>query len=115
MTDPDAGTASQQLLLAVHAHLREELDRLRQVGAEVADGELGAGTARSHLNQLAMRQNYWTLGAFCAAYCRVVSMHHAIEDHRLYPDLRAADDSLGVVLDQLAAEHEVIAGLLDEL
>ena len=62
-----------------------------------------------------MRQNYWTFGAFCAAYCRVVATHHAIEDARMFPDLRAGDESLGPVLDRLGAEHDVIAGVLSEL
>jgi hemerythrin-like domain-containing protein len=42
-------------------------------------------------------------------------MHHAIEDQRMFPDLRLGDESLGPVLDKLAAEHEVIAGVLDEV
>jgi hemerythrin-like domain-containing protein len=109
------GQQSQQLLLGVHAHLRDELEQLRQVIRDVRRGAAEPAEARSYLNQMAMRQNYWTLGAFCAAYCRVLSMHHAIEDQRMFPDLRRGDESLGPVLDRLAAEHEVIAGVLDEV
>jgi hemerythrin-like domain-containing protein len=64
---------------------------------------------------MTLRQNYWTLGAFCAAYCRVVSVHHAIEDQRMFPDLRAADPGLGPVLDRLAEDHEVIGRMLTEV
>ena len=110
-----AGQQSQQLLLGVHAHLRDELEQLRQVIRDVRRGATEPAEARSYLNQMAMRQNYWTLGAFCAAYCRVLSLHHAIEDQRMFPDLRRGDESLGPVLDRLAAEHEVIAGVLDEV
>jgi hemerythrin-like domain-containing protein len=81
----------------------------------VAEGTLTAAAARSHVAQMTLRQNHWTLGAFCAAYCRVVAVHHAIEDARMFPDLRAADASLGPVLDRLAGEHEVIAGLLADV
>ena len=109
------GQQGQQLLVGVHNHLRQELEQLRQVVRDVVQGNSSAAAARSHLNQMAMRQNYWTLGAFCAAYCRVVSTHHAIEDQRMFPDLRRADDTLGPVLDRLAAEHVVIAGVLDEV
>jgi hypothetical protein len=107
--------AGQQTLLAVHAHLREELARLRAVGEDVARGRTSPAAARSHVNQMTMRQNYWTFGAFCAAYCRVVSVHHAIEDQRMFRDLRDADPALGPVLDRLGQEHEVIAGLLTEV
>jgi hypothetical protein len=109
------GRAGQQTLLAVHAHLRQELERLREVVDEVARGRMTAAAARSHVHHMTMRQNYWTLGAFCSAYCRVVTVHHAIEDERMFADLRAADSGLGPVLDRLGAEHEVIARMLTEV
>ncbi len=109
------GQQGQQLLVAVHNHLRDELEQLRQLIRDVRKGPTGPAEARSYLNKMAMRQNYWTLGAFCANYCRVLSTHHAIEDQRMFPDLRRGDESLGPVLDRLAAEHEVIAGVLDEV
>ena len=62
-----------------------------------------------------MRQNYWTLGAFCASYCRVVSVHHTIEDERMFVELRGGDADLGPVLDRLSEEHEEIAGVLTRL
>ncbi|RJK94832.1 LLM class flavin-dependent oxidoreductase [Vallicoccus soli] len=106
------GRAGQQTLVAVHAHLRQELAQLRDVVRQVAEGRRSAASARSHLNQLSMRQNYWTLGSFCAAYCRAVSVHHAIEDARMFPDVLAADASLQPVVDKLSADHEAIAGVL---
>jgi hypothetical protein len=110
-----AGHAGQQTLLAIHQHLRQELARLREVVVEVGEGRTTAEAARSYLNDMTMRQNYWTLGAFCTAYCRVVSVHHAIEDQQLFPDLKAADQALGPILDRLRADHEVIHGLLEEI
>ncbi len=62
-----------------------------------------------------MRQKYLTLGAFCAAYCRVVSVHHAIEDQQLFRDLKDADESLGPILERLQDEHEGIAKVLGEV
>jgi hemerythrin-like domain-containing protein len=105
----------QQMLLAVHEHLRQELARLRDVIEEVREGRSTAAEASSYLNAMTMRQNYWTLGAFCAAYCRVVSMHHAIEDQQLFRDLEDADGSLGSVLARLKQEHEGIAEVLGEV
>ncbi len=109
------GRAGQQTLLAIHQHLRQELTRLREVIVEVGEGRTTASAARTYLNDMTMRQNYWTLGAFCTAYCRVVSVHHAIEDQQLFPDLKAADQSLGPVLERLHADHEAIAKLLAEI
>ena len=112
--DP-AASPGAQTLLAVHEHLRQELDQLREVMAQVAAGRTSAAAARSHLHQMTMRQNYWTFGAFCAAYCRVVTVHHAIEDAHLFRDLRRADPSLDPVLTRLSGEHEAIATLITEV
>jgi hemerythrin-like domain-containing protein len=111
----DVGRAGQEMLLAIHQHLRQELARLQDVIMEVREGRSTAAKARSYLNAMTMRQNYWTLGAFCAAYCRVVSMHHAIEDQQLFRDLEDADKSLGSVLARLKHEHEGIAEVLREV
>ncbi len=109
------GLAGQRTLLAIHEHLRQELARLQEVIEEVREGRSTAADARSYLNNMTMRQNYWTLGAFCAAYCRVVSVHHAIEDQQLFEDLKAADQSLGPILERLRHEHEGIAEVLGQI
>ena len=64
---------------------------------------------------MAMRQNSWTLGAFCESYCRVVTGHHTLEDRSVFPHLRRAEPGVGPVLDRLEEEHEVIADVLDRL
>jgi hypothetical protein len=61
------GSVGAQTLLAVHEHLRQELDQLREVMGEVAARRVSAAKARSHLHQMTMRQNYWAFGAFCAS------------------------------------------------
>ena len=73
------------------------------------------GSARSHINAMTMRQNQWTLGAYCESYCRVVTQHHTIEDVSMLPHLRAADPAVGPVVDRLQEEHEVIADVLDDV
>jgi hemerythrin-like domain-containing protein len=117
---PDAertasGAASAQMLVNVHAHLRSELEQIRSVIAEVAEGRSTAEVARSLINDMSMRQNYWSLGAFCATYCRVVTMHHSIEDAHLFTSLKLRDAQLGPVIDRLAEEHEVVAEVLTRI
>ena len=84
---------------------RRELAELRDLLARVRDGAMSAGDARSGLNAMAMRQNDWTLGAVCSRYCNGVTHHHHLEDEGIFPHLRKSDESLGPVLDRLAAEH----------
>jgi hemerythrin-like domain-containing protein len=110
-----SGEASADMLVNVHAHLRSELQQIRSVVAEVVSGQSSPGAARSLINHMSMRQNYWSLGAFCAAYCQVLTMHHTIEDVHLFRGLKSRDAELGPVIDRLSAEHEVIAGVLTQL
>ena len=58
-----------QHLIDVHDMLRRELDELRGILEQVREGAMGAGEARAALNEMALRQNDWALGAFCARYC----------------------------------------------
>ncbi len=119
--DPDdrateaGGRRDGQHLVDVHDHLRNELTQLRGMIEQVVAGTLDAGAARGAINAMTMRQNNWTLGAYCQSYCRFVTLHHTLEDQALFPHLRTADPRLAPVLDRLAAEHERIAEVLDEV
>jgi alkanesulfonate monooxygenase SsuD/methylene tetrahydromethanopterin reductase-like flavin-dependent oxidoreductase (luciferase family) len=104
-----------QHLVAIHDHLRGELSQLVGVVDQVAAGRADPAAARGLINQLTMRQNYWTLGAFCASYCRVLTTHHTIEDEHMFVELGQAQESLAPVLARLGREHEVIAGVLTGL
>jgi hypothetical protein len=110
-----SGQAAAQLLVGVHAHLRSELEQIRDVVAEVAAGRSSAALARSLINDLSMRQNYWALGAFCATYCRLLTIHHALEDANLFVDLKSRDIELTPVIERLSEEHEVVAAVLTRL
>jgi hemerythrin-like domain-containing protein len=111
---PDELAAGRHLI-DVHDMLRTELTQLRDVVAQVAQGAMAAGAARSLINTMALRQNNWTLGAFCESYCRIVTGHHGLEDSSVFPHLRRSDPRLAPVLDRLQDEHEVIADVLDQV
>jgi hemerythrin-like domain-containing protein len=102
-------------LVEVHDGLRAELERLRDIVEQVIASEEQAHRARNVVNELTMRQNNWTLGAYCAQYCRFVTGHHSLEDRSVFPHLRRRDPSLGPELDRLEQEHVVIHDLLEQL
>ena len=104
-----------QHLIDVHDMLRRELGELRDILGQVREGALGAGEARSALNEMALRQNDWTLGAFCARYCAVVTQHHGLEDDAIFPHLVQSEPSLRPVIDRLADEHLVIHDAIQEV
>lgn len=105
--------ATGQHLVAVHDHLRDELRRLRALVAEVAAGETAPSQARQELVAMTLRRGPGQMGAYCQAYCRLVSMHHRIEDHSVFPHLARSDPRLGPVIERLQHEHEAIHKLVE--
>jgi alkanesulfonate monooxygenase SsuD/methylene tetrahydromethanopterin reductase-like flavin-dependent oxidoreductase (luciferase family) len=107
--------AAAQHLVDIHDALRAELEQLRDLVEQVGRGALDVGEARSFINTMAMRQNDWTLGAYCAQYCRIVTGHHTLEDRSVFPHLKRSDPWLVPVVDRLEQEHHVIADVLDQV
>ncbi|MEV4466432.1 LLM class flavin-dependent oxidoreductase [Micromonospora echinofusca] len=107
--------AGAQHLIDVHDGLRAELTRLYDLVEQVGAGLVDAGTARSHINTMTIRQNKWTLGTYCESYCRVVTTHHTLEDRGIFPHLRRGDDRLAPVLDRLEQEHHAIHDVLERV
>jgi len=110
-----AGRAAGAQLVRVHDMLRRELAGIRDLITQVQKGAIDAGQARSELSQMTMRQNNWTLGAYCENYCRVVTQHHSIEDAAVFPHLRTREPGLGPVLDRLSEEHGLIHQVIDSV
>jgi hemerythrin-like domain-containing protein len=115
VTYTDTGRQVGQHLVDVHDMLRRELAQLREILTEVRSGALDAGEARSALNEMAMRQNDWALGAFCSRYCRAVAQHHGLEDDAIFPHLARSDEQLEPVIDRLTAEHLVIHDAIENV
>jgi Luciferase-like monooxygenase/Hemerythrin HHE cation binding domain len=102
------GRAVGRHLAEVHDHLRQELDQIRDLLEQVKQGSMTVGAARAVLNKMTLRQNNWTLGAYCAAYCSMITAHHGLEDRAVFPHLREADPGLVPVMDRLEHEHVII-------
>src|SRR4029453_15608110 len=82
------GQALGRHLVEIHDHLRAQLDQLRELIETGAVGSTGAGTARSHISAMTMRQDNWIVGAYRESYCRFVTGHHTLEDASVFPHLR---------------------------
>jgi Hemerythrin HHE cation binding domain len=108
------GRAAARHLIEIHDHLRSELSQIRDLIGQVRDAA-SAARVRSAINQMTLRQNSWTLGAYCASYCRIVTGHHTLEDQAVFPHLRAAEPGLAPVLDRLAGEHKTIHQVLEDV
>jgi alkanesulfonate monooxygenase SsuD/methylene tetrahydromethanopterin reductase-like flavin-dependent oxidoreductase (luciferase family) len=100
-------------LVDVHDHLRGELSQVRDLLRQVQQGSVTAGQAREVINEMALRQNNWTLGAYCASYCSLVTQHHGLEDRAIFPHLRRSDAGLVPVIDRLEDEHVIIHEVIE--
>jgi hypothetical protein len=109
------GRAIGRHLAQVHDHLRGELSQIRELIDQVKQGSVAIGPAREAINELTLRQNNWTLGAYCASYCTFVAGHHGLEDSAVFPHLRRSDGGLAPVIDRLEAEHVIIHDVLTQL
>jgi hemerythrin-like domain-containing protein len=107
-TYSDRGKLVGQQLVNVHDLLRTELTDLREMLAQVRDGAINATDARSELGEMTLRQNDWTMGAFCSQYCGRVAQHHGVEDASVFPYLARAEPALAPVIQRLTDEHLVI-------
>jgi hypothetical protein len=112
----DRGAALAQHLVDVHDHFRAELSELQGIVEQVrVAGVAGVGAARATLNGMTLRQNSWTLGAYCLRFCTSLTGHHELESGSIFPHLRASDPSLGPVLDKLDADHIVVHDLIEAI
>lgn len=109
------GRAVGSHLIAVHDHLREELDQIRQLVDSVESQAVSPSAAIVALDEFTIRQNNWTIGAYCAAYYRMVALHHGLEDSDVFPHLRSCEPQLEPVIDRLGEEHTIIHDVLEGL
>jgi len=117
--DEDAGGAETERgramfaeLLWVHSIVRRNLAIVEQLAADVGEG-LSGDAVEAALGELKTSGPLWQLKVNCLRYCRFVHAHHGAEDVLLFPAMRAADPSIGPVVDRLEADHARVSDLLD--
>ncbi|GAA4567559.1 hypothetical protein GCM10023176_20030 [Micromonospora coerulea] len=89
-------TALGNQLIEIHLWLREELARLR-TGLDSPGGDARPPRA---------------LRAHCLAFCAALDRHHTGEDGGAFRVLAEREPALRPVLAELAADHQVVAGIL---
>jgi len=116
----EAQRAQGQHLAYIHAFHLEQIDAVRRVMDEVEAGAKGAAALPGAVDSMAMLGNVRTFGNVCGRECRMLSLHHMIEDQTMFPPLfdaseRAGSDGLRKVVDRLVEEHHVVHQLLEAL
>jgi hypothetical protein len=110
--ETELGRALFEELLWVHSMIRRDLKAVEQLAGDVREGLPGDAVSDA-LGELKTAGPLWQLKVNCLRYCRFVHAHHGAEDVLLFPTLRAADPSIGAVVDRLEADHRRVSDLLD--
>ena len=108
------GDALVRELRWVHDLIRRDLATVRRMAEQIPAG-LPAPEVKAGIESLAANGPLWQLRVNCLHYCRLVHSHHSLESHAWFPALRAADPAMNPVVNKLEAEHQNVAGLLDEV
>lgn len=109
-----AGRAMYETLLAVHAHIRRDLQTVTGLAAQAADGVSGRHL-REQLHELKRDSILWRLQVDCLRHCRLVHLHHHLEDVQFFVELRDANPALSPVIDRLEADHRRVSEDLDAI
>ena len=112
--ETERGRALFQELVWIHSIIRRDLETVDQLARDVDDG-LPGEAVQDVLAELKTSGPLWQLKVSCLRYCRLVHAHHGAEDVLLLPALRAANPSIGPVVDRLKADHARVSGLLDAI
>lgn len=108
--------AAGQHLAMIHSHYLQDLARIAMVIDRIEAGD----TPPAHLAQIVlaseMSQNFAAFGTLCGQGCRMLMMHHDIEEAHMFPAVDAkAPASFAPIVARLREEHHVIHELLNRL
>lgn len=119
---PDLGTVDPpqrqagQHLAAIHAHYLQDLSRIAQVLQRIKAGGAPPQDLAHIVLNAEMTQNFRAFGTICGQECRVLTMHHNIEEQSIFPLLHQRGSAeVRAVVDRLRAEHKVVHELLERL
>jgi hypothetical protein len=89
-----------------------DLEIVRGLAEQAVDGVSGT-RLREQLDELKGGSVLWRLQVDCLRHCRLVHLHHRIEDTEFFVELREANPALTPVVDRLEADHRRISDDLD--
>jgi hypothetical protein len=108
------GRAIYGRLLAVHALIRTELDRVERLADRALDG-LAPEDLREGLDEIKRDSMLWRLQVNCLRYCSFVHLHHNAEDADFFAELRETNPAIHPIVDRLQAEHRRVSDELDSV
>lgn len=106
------GRAMYEMLLAVHAVIRRNLELIQELAAQALDGA-DPEELRRQLHTLKRDGMLWRLQVNCLRYCSFVHSHHNAEDADFFVELRETNPAISPGIDRLQADHRRVSDDLD--
>lgn len=105
-----------QHLAAIHRHYLMEMGRIAQVLRRIEAGDAPPAELKSIVLNADMTKNFRAFGTICGQECRVLTMHHDIEEQSIFPQMHArGSDAVRAIVERLRAEHLVVHEVLERL
>lgn len=102
-------------LAMIHEHFRGQMLFLRKIIDQAGTGDSTPADIQAEVEKLPLLENYRRFGNLCGQHCRVIEMHHMIEDQAIFPELSSKNKAMKNVVDRLIAEHGIVHELLTKL
>lgn len=106
------GRAMYEMLLAVHAVIRRNLELIQELAAQALEG-VDPEELRRQLHTLKRDGMLWRLQVNCLRYCSFVHSHHNAEDADFFVELRETNPAISPGIDRLQADHRRVSDDLD--
>ena len=103
-------------LKAIHRHHLQQMRQVRQVLDLISEGAAKPEALREAFDGLDLQQSMRLFGNLCGQECEMLTAHHDIESHYLFPPLhQRGNDGIRKVVERLVEEHKIIHHYLEEL
>lgn len=103
-------------LAAIHRHYLMDMARIAAVLQRIEMGDAAPEDLRQIVLATDMGENFRVFGSLCGQECKILTMHHDIEQASMFPRLETAGGGVFAdIVAKLRAEHEVVHELLVRL
>jgi hypothetical protein len=114
-TAPSARRKGKHLAM-IHRHYLAEMAQIADILNRIQAGDAPPADLARIVLDSDMRKNFEVAGTICGHQCHVLTAHHNIEEHSMFPALAAQGNAaLARVVDKLRREHLVIHEMLKRL
>ncbi|MEM7295085.1 MAG: hemerythrin domain-containing protein [Pseudomonadota bacterium] len=112
----EAHRAKGRHLAAIHRGYLHDLGMIARVLEQIQQGLTAPDQLQEFILSSSISQNFHAFGTLCGEGCKILQLHHAMEEGHMFSELEAKGNAaLTAIVTRLREEHKVIHALLDRL